>query len=291
MDFVGKRKIWYIISLLLIVPGLFSLFTQGLNLGIDFAGGNLVQVQFEKSIKTEEVRNALETIGLEDSAIQASENNNFIIKTRIMEKSEQTKMVNTLEKELGKLEVLRSEEVGPTIGKELRRSGFLALGVAILLMVAFITVRFEFKFALAGILALLHDILITIGVFSIFQFEVDSTFIAAVLTIFGYSINDTIVIFDRIRENMKKTKKYELATLVNDSIMQTLARSINTVATTLFVLISLFFFGGETTKVFVLALIIGISCGAYSSIFVASPLWIEFRFWGKNKKSLKKAHA
>lgn len=291
MDFIGKRKIWYIISLLLIVPGLFSLLTQGLNLGIDFAGGNLVQAQFEKSIKTEEVRNALETIGLEDSAIQASENNNFIIKTRIMEKSEQTKMVNTLEKELGKLEVLRSEEVGPTIGKELRRSGFLALGVAILLMVAFITVRFEFKFALAGILALLHDILITIGVFSIFQFEVDSTFIAAVLTIFGYSINDTIVIFDRIRENMKKTKKYELATLVNDSIMQTLTRSINTVATTLFVLFSLFFLGGETTKVFVLALIIGISCGAYSSIFVASPLWIEFRFWGKNKKSFKKAHA
>ncbi|MGI6225134.1 MAG: protein translocase subunit SecF [Peptococcales bacterium] len=290
MDFIGKRKIWYVISLLMIVPGLFSLFTQGLNFGIDFAGGNLVQIQFEQNVKTEDVRNVLGTIELEDSSIQGSDNNSFIIKTKLMKKSEQMVMIDVLEKELGQLEVLRSEEVGPTIGKELRRSGFLALGIAILLMIAYITFRFELRFALAGIFALLHDILITVGIFSIFQFEVDGTFIAAVLTIFGYSINDTIVIFDRIRENMKKTKKFELKILVNESIMQTLARSINTVATTLFVLIALFFFGGATTKTFVLALLIGISCGAYSSIFVASPLWFDFHRENKNKFS-KKAHA
>jgi len=289
VDFVGRRKIWYILSLLIIVPGLFSLAIQGLNLGIDFAGGNLVQVQFNNAVTTEEVRSALAAVNLQDSAIQPSENNTFVIKTKVMEQAEQDSMVNTLEEKLGAVEILRSEKVGPTIGKELRRSGFFALGIAILLMIAYITVRFEFKFALAAILALLHDILLTVGIFSILQVEVDSAFIAAILTIFGYSINDTIVVFDRIRENMKKSKKIELAALVNNSIMQTLARSINTVATTLVVLVALFFLGGETTKNFVFALLVGITSGAYSSIFVASPVWTDLRGWGKNK-SLK-AHA
>ncbi|MDK2823824.1 MAG: preprotein translocase subunit SecF [Clostridia bacterium] len=283
MDFVGKRKIWYLLSLLIIVPGLFSLAIQGLNFGIDFAGGNLVQVQFAKEVTTEGVRNALSTISLKDSAIQASENNIFIIKTKVMEQSEQDKMVKTLEKEMGDLEILRSEKVGPTIGKELRRAGLMALIIAIILMIIYITIRFEFKFAVAAIVALLHDILVTVGIFSLLQIEVDSAFIAAILTIFGYSINDTIVIFDRIRENMKKTKKIELTTIVNNSIMQTLARSINTVLTVLFVLFALYFLGGETTKIFVLALLIGITSGAYSSIFTASPVWIDLRNMGKNK--------
>jgi len=290
MDFVGKRKIWYIISLLIIVPGLFSLAIQGLNLGIDFAGGNLIQVDFTQNVTTAEVRSALGTINLQDSGIQASDNNSFIIKTKVMEESEQDNLVSTLEKELGELEIQRSEKVGPTIGKELRRSGFLALGVAILLMVVYITFRFEFKFAVAAIIALLHDILVTLAFFSILQIEIDVAFIAAILTIFGYSINATIVIFDRVRENMKKSKKHELPSLVNTSIMQTMVRSIITSVTTLFVLFALFFFGGETTKNLVLALLIGITSGAYSSIFLSSPLWIDLRRIGKNK-SLKKALA
>ena len=207
-----------------------------------------------------------------------------------MEESEQDNLVSTLEKELGELEIQRSEKVGPTIGKELRRSGFLALGVAILLMVVYITFRFEFKFAVAAIIALLHDILVTLAFFSILQIEIDVAFIAAILTIFGYSINATIVIFDRVRENMKKSKKHELPSLVNTSIMQTMVRSIITSVTTLFVLFALFFFGGETTKNLVLALLIGITSGAYSSIFLSSPLWIDLRRIGKNK-SLKKALA
>lgn len=283
MDFIGKRKLWYLVSALIIIPGLISLLLQGLNLGIDFAGGNLVQVQFNDKVTIEEVRNVLTTINLGDSGIQASGNNVFIIKTKVMDQTEQDNMTNKLEKEIGKLEILRSEKVGPTIGKELRRAGILALLIAIILMVIYITFRFEFKFALAAIGALIHDILVTLSIFSIFQLEINSSFIAAILTIFGYSINDTIVIFDRIRENLKKAKKEELIPLVNKSIKETLARSINTVVTTLFVLLALYFFGGETTKIFVLAMLIGITSGAYSSIFTASPLWVEFRTFGKSK--------
>jgi len=289
MDFIGKRKIWYLLSLLIIIPGLFSLAMQGLNLGIDFAGGNLVQVQFEKEVTTEQVRNGLEKINLQDSVIQPSEDSTFIIKTKVMEQSEQDNMVATLEKEIGEMDILRSEKVGPTVGKELRKAGLLALAIAIVLMIIYITIRFEFKFALAAIGALLHDILVTVGIFSLLQIEIDSAFIAAVLTIFGYSINDTIVIFDRIRENMKKSKKINLPVLVNNSIKQTLARSINTVLTTLVVLFALFFLGGETTKTFILALLIGVTSGAYSSIFTASPLWFEFRTFGKSKSVKAKA--
>ncbi|NLW25522.1 MAG: protein translocase subunit SecF [Clostridia bacterium] len=279
MDFVGKRKIWYFLSLLVIIPGLFSLAVQGFNFGIDFAGGNLLQVKFQDETTIEEVRTALEKINLQDSAIQPSEDNTFIIKTSVVDESQQDQVVNTLEKEIGSLEILRSEKVGPTIGKELRNAGILSLSIAIPLMIVYITIRFEFKFALAGIIALVHDILVTLGIFSIFQLEVDSTFIAAILTIFGYSINDTIVIFDRIRENlrMQKSKKLELIPLINQSIKQSLTRSINTTISTLFVLIALFFFGGETTRLFALAIIIGIAAGAYSSIFIASPLWYEMK--------------
>ena len=279
MDFIGKRKIWYLLSLLVIIPGLFSLAVQGFNFGIDFVGGNLLQVKFQDETTIEEVRAALEIVDLQDSAIQPSEDNTFIIKTSVLDEAQQKDVVSTLEKEIGSLEILRSEKVGPTIGKELRRAGILSLSIAIPLMIVYITIRFEFKFALAGIIALIHDILVTLGIFSIFQFEIDSTFIPAVLTIFGYSINDTIVIFDRIRENLKaqKSRKQELIPLINQSIKQNLTRSINTTISTLFVLLALFFFGGETTRLFALAIIIGIAAGAYSSIFIASPLWYEMK--------------
>lgn len=278
MDFAGKRKIWFLISLLIIVPGIVSLFINGLNFGIDFAGGNLLQIKFDKPTTTEAIRSTLGEYDLEDSLIQASENNVFIIKTKgALDEVKQDNIVDSLEKDLGKLELLRTEKVGPTIGKELRTAGLISLFIAILLMIVYITIRFEFLFAIAAILALVHDVLVTVGIFSIFQFEVDSVFIAAILTIVGYSINDTIVIFDRIRENLRITKKESLNVIVNNSIMQNLTRSINTSLTTLFVLFALFLLGGETTKIFSLALIIGIISGAYSSIFVASPLWLELK--------------
>ncbi len=284
MDFIGKRKFWYILSLLVLIPGLISLMLQGLNLGIDFAGGTIAQVKFQQEVRIEDLRAELTNQGYGSSKIQEMDDGSYQIKTTYLEQEQQNQLVEGLQTSLGELELLRSEAVGATIGKELVQSGLLALGIAILLMIAYIAYRFELKFAIAGIIALFHDILIVVSVFSIFQLEVDSTFIAAVLTIFGYSINDKIVIFDRIRENLHKVKKAELLGVVNTSIKQSLTRSINTSVSTLILLVALFLFGGQTTKIFVLALIIGIAVGAYSSIFFASPLWYDMTMRGKDKQ-------
>ncbi|NMA02416.1 MAG: protein translocase subunit SecF [Clostridia bacterium] len=287
MDFAGKRKIWFFISLLVIVPGLISLVLQGLNFGIDFAGGNLYQLAFQKEVTQEKLRESLAINNLADSQVQPSENNVFIVKTKILDQELEQQVLKTLEKELGSFEILRNEQVGPSIGSELRRNAVISLSIAIVLMILYITIRFEFKFAMAAITALLHDVLITMGIFSIFQIEVNSVFIAAILTILGYSINATIVIFDRIRENLTKTKKEAIEIVVNNSITQTLARSINTTLTVLFVLVPLYFLGGETTANFTLALIIGVTSGAYSSILIASPLWLELKKFSKKNKNIK----
>lgn len=283
MDFAGKRKIWFLISLLVIVPGLISLALQGLNFGVDFAGGNLYQIAFEEKVTLEELRQGLAVNNLAESQIQPSENNIFIVKTKMLDQETEQQLLTTLEQELGSFEILRNEQVGPSIGSELRYAAVVSLSIAIVLMIVYITIRFEFKFAIAAIAALIHDVLVTVGLFSIFQIEVGSVFIAAVLTILGYSINATIVIFDRIRENLKKVKKESIEQVVNNSISQTLARSINTTLTVLFVLLPLYFLGGETTTNFIIALIIGVSSGAYSSIFIASPVWLELKKLGKGK--------
>lgn len=284
MDFIGKRKIWYALSLIIIIPGIISLMFQGLNLGIDFAGGNIMQVKFQQEVSIEEIRAELSKENLGSSKIQLMDDGSYQIKTPVLAQEEQDALMAKISGDLGELEILRSELVGPTVGKELLTNGLVSLAIAVCLIVAYISYRFEFKFALAAIIALFHDVLITISVFSLLQLEVDSTFIAAVLTIFGYSINDTIVIFDRIRENMHGVKKAQLAEMINHSIMQSLSRSINTSLSTLILLVALFIFGGQTTKVFVLALIIGITSGAYSSIFNASPLWYDFKMMGKGKR-------
>ncbi|SMB95697.1 protein translocase subunit secF [Desulfonispora thiosulfatigenes DSM 11270] len=278
MDFIGKRKIPFTVSAIIIIVSLLSLFINGLNFGIDFIGGNTLSVQFGEQTSTKNIRESLKAFDLDDAQIQGSDNNIFVIKTKeSLEESKLAEIKTKLQDDIGKMEVLSSEKVGPVIGKELRKNGILSLVIAIILMVIYITIRFEFKFALAAIIALIHDVLFTVGIFSLFKIEVDITFIAAILTIIGYSINDTIVIFDRIRENLRIVKKESLEKITNDSIIQTLSRSINTVLTTLFTLVALFVLGGATTKIFALTLIIGISIGAYSSIFIASPCWFEFK--------------
>lgn len=277
MDFIGKRKIWYALSLILLVVSIGSLIVQGLNFGIDFQGGTLLHLQFEKgNITVEQFRGELAKVGLEKSQIQKSDDS-FIIKTVELDQEKQKNVLQTIENEFGKYEVLRSEKVGPVIGKELRTAGLLALLIASILQIIYISFRFEFRFGLAAILALLHDVIITTGFFSIMQYEVDVTFIAAILTIIGYSINDTIVIFDRIRENLKYKQKVELADLTNKSIRQSIVRSLSTSVAVLFVLVALIVLGGETTKYFSLAILVGVLAGTYSSIFIASPLWYEFR--------------
>ena len=282
MHFIKLRKIWYLISLVIIIPGLISLFTNGLNLGIDFTGGNILEVRFERPVAVEKVRQVIAGIGIETNrGIQKSSQEGgkvtYLIRTKTLNQEESTKLQKALGK-LSQMTVLRNEYVGPIIGRELTRNALLALIGAAILMVIYITIRFEFKQGIAAVIAILHDVLVVAGIFSLFQIEIDSTFVAAILTIVGYSINDTIVIFDRIRENLKTRRKDEdLEDTINFSLWQTLTRSINTVLTVTFVLVALYFLGGSTIHTFVLALLIGVISGAYSSIFNASPLWFDLK--------------
>ncbi|MDK2856465.1 MAG: preprotein translocase subunit SecF [Bacillota bacterium] len=277
-DLISRSKLWLALSGTVIVIGLVALLVRGgLNLGIDFRGGTLLQLRFAKAVSTEEVRNVLKNYGLEKSGIQNSGSNTVLIRTRDLADQERQNVLAGLKEKLGDYEVLRAERVGGIVSKELTNNAFLALTIASILMLIYITLRFEFKFAVAGILALIHDVLITVGLFALFNIEVDSTFVAAILTIVGYSINDTIVVFDRIREHLKTHRKESLRELVNNSINETLVRSINTSLTTLCAVLALLFFGGETTKVFALALFIGLTSGTYSSLFIASPLWYLWR--------------
>lgn len=283
-DFIGKRKFAYALSYIIIIAGIVSLFVQGLNFGIDFTGGTVFQVQFEDNKEISDLRDELGTMGYDGAQIQQMDNGAFQIKTEFMDQTAQDEFEQQLKDASGSFEVLLTNAVGPSIGQEILLSGILALIVAVVLMVVYITIRFQWRFALAGNIALFHDILVTVSIFSIFQLEVNSNFVAAILTIFGYSINDTIVVFDRIRERLGSVKRDNLAMTVNNAIQSTLRRSLFTSLTTLIPILCVFFFGGETTKVFVLALIIGIVSGTYSSIFVASPLWYDMSMKSKKKR-------
>jgi protein-export membrane protein, secD/secF family len=284
MDFIGKRKLWYAISLVILLAGLVSLIFQGLNLGIDFTGGTNLQLKFENKLDVAQVRSAFTEVGITSAQIQELDDGTYQVKIPYLENEKLIETTNSLKSKLGGLEVLSADSIGPTMGKEIFQKGLIALIVAIFLMVVYISVRFEWRFAFTGILALLHDIFATLGLFSIFQWEINSTFVAAVLTIFGYSINDTIVVFDRIRENIGQVKRENLSTVVNNSIKLSLTRSIYTSVSTLIFLISLLLFGGETTKMFVLAMTLGIAFGTYSSIFIASPIWYDISLKSKKKR-------
>ncbi len=276
--FIKLRKIWYTISVLIILPGIVSLFLQGLNLGIDFSGGSLLDLKFNQPTTIEQVRSVLNEFGLEGATIQRSNETDYLVRTRELTEDENAGVVKELSDKLGGVTVQRSERVGPVIGKELIYKAFQALAVASVLIVIYVAWRFEFKQGIAAIIAMLHDALVVLGVFSIFRIEVDSAFVAAVLTIIGYSLMDTIVIFDRVRENSLNKKKGEaLEDIINRSMWQTMARSINTVLAVLFVLVALLLLGGMTMRSLVLALLVGVLSGAYSSICNASPLWYDFK--------------
>jgi preprotein translocase subunit SecF len=219
----------------------------------------------------------LQKFNLEKSPVQSAGSNTYIIRTETLTEEKSTDLLQTLTKDLGKNEVLRNEKVDALIGDELTRNGILALVLASLGIVLYVTWRFEFNFAVGGIVALLHDVLIMVAFMAIFRLEVDSTFIAAVLTILGYSINDTIVIFDRIRENMKSRKYKDIRELINESIMQTMRRTIFTGTATIITLVALIVLGGETTKVFCTALLVGCISGMYSTVFIASPVWMVMK--------------
>lgn len=292
-DILKRSKLWFAISLLIIIPGIFCMFTKGFNFGIDFTGGTIIEMEFQQEVTLPQVRDVLREYSLDNATIQLSgdvsnveASKDVMIRTMDLEENDRKAVMASLKDEIGDYTVLREEKVGATIGGELITDALMATVISWILIILYVSYRFEWRFGVAAILTLIHDVLIVLSVFSFLQKQVDSSFVAAILTIIGYSINDTIVIFDRIRENQRLHFKRggDLNELANRSIYQTLTRSLYTVFTVLFTTFALYFFGGDTTKDFSFALLIGFFSGSYSSIFVASPLWVVL----KNKFPAKK---
>lgn len=278
LDFISKRKTAAFLSLILLLIGLVSVvLNKGLALSIDFTGGTIVQLKFDEFMEISEARSILSESGFENvdiTTIGAMEDNEILIKTQLTGADLKEKLDNAFSSR--SYETRRVEQVGPKIGNELRTDAVRSIGVALLLILIYIGFRFDFYYAIGSVAALVHDIMITLGLFAVFQFEVNLTTVAAFLTIVGYSLNDTIVVFDRIRENIKINARDKLEVIVNKSLNATLSRTVITSFTTLMVVTVLYLGGLETIKLFALALLFGILIGTYSSIFVASPVMIFF---------------
>lgn len=296
-DIMRRSKIWFAISLLVIIPGMISMFVNGFNFGIDFTGGTIMDMRFEKQVTLVEIRDVLKGYGLDNATIQLSgeasnveASENVMIRTVDLEENDRKAIMASLKEKVGNYTVLREEKVGATIGGELIMDALMATVISWVLIIFYVSYRFEWRFGVSAVLALVHDILVVLSIFSFTQKQVDSSFVAAILTVVGYSINDTIVIFDRIRENLKLhfRRGGDLYALANRSIFQTLTRSLYTVFTCLFTTFALYWFGGDTTKDFAFALICGFFSGCYSSIFIASPLWVTLRNMSENNNSAKK---
>ncbi|HZK24618.1 MAG TPA: protein translocase subunit SecD [Oscillospiraceae bacterium] len=298
-NYIGLRKAALIFSILLILAGMTSLATRGLNYGVDFTGGTLLQIDLGQEFTLDEVRDTLAPFDLEAATVQKvgsetlagneseQKSQEVLIRTPELTAAQQDEVFEAFQERFAIAEdaLLRVENVGAAVGDELQRQAVIALLLASLGMIIYITIRFEYRFAITAIIALLHDAAILLTFFALFRQELNGTFIAASLTILGYSINDTIVIYDRIRENMKYQRKESLVEIVNNSIAQSLRRTINTSLTTLLVLVTLLIFGGVTLRPFISALVVGVVFGTYSSIFIASPLWL----WWKEREAKKKA--
>ncbi len=281
IKFSARRKNFYLISVIIILIGLISLLFQGFNFGIDFAGGTLIQLKFEQEeVTVAEIRSALAEMNLATSTIQSLSPNEFVIRTSQIELEERKEILEKIENKIGPFEILRVEMVGPVIGESLKRLTIFAIVFALIGIILYITLRFEFRFAITSIIALVHDVLIALGILSVLQKEITIPVIAAILTIVGYSINNTIVIFDRLRENLKLKPRTALEEIVDLSINQSLSRTINTAFTTLLPVLALYFFGG-TLSDFAFVLLVGITIGTYSSICIAGPLLLELKKKGK----------
>ena len=286
-NFMGRIKAAVIFSTVLILIGLGSVAVSGgLKFGIDFAGGTLIQLQFKNPPDIEVIRDGLKTIGLGESTIQEFGSKRDIL-IRVQRSEEKLEAVGSMVRKslMGKfnvdeISVERVEMVGPKVGRDLREKALLSILYAIIGIVIYISWRFELQYAIAAIIALIHDVLVTMGAFSIFDKEFTLVIVAAFLTIIGYSLNDTIVVFDRIRENLRRKGKSSIADMINTSINQTLSRTLLTSGTTLLVVIALFFFGGEIIHDFSFALLVGIFIGTYSSIFIASVFLV---YWDSRK--------
>ena len=287
IQFLKYKKITLFISLIFCIISFFSLFINGLNFGIDFKGGSLIEVKSDEGINIGNVRSRLSLLNLGDVQIQNfGSEKNILVRVEASLSENNSSVLSSITNELQTFgEIQRTEVVGPKISSELIQKGILAIISAVGLMLFYIWIRFEWQFSLGAVLALIHDVIITIGIFSFFQIEFNLSIIAALLTIIGYSMNDTVVVYDRIRENLRKYKKQDLYELINSSINQTLSRTVLTSFTTLLALFSLYIFGGQVIKGFTFAMIVGVFVGTYSSTFIASQLLHILgvkRDWSKN---------
>ncbi|HEY5557688.1 protein translocase subunit SecF [Acetobacterium sp.] len=289
-----KNKLWFTLSLILVTISLGSLFIQGLNFGIDFIGGTIVTMELHAPFEEADARGIVDKFDTGADITYAGDAKTQVIITT-------KKSLNTEERQalfsgfqekynLQAADLLSIDTVNPSIGKEMASNAIIAIVVAVLLMLVYITFRFEFLFGITAVIALVHDLIVVLGVYSIFQIQVNSPFIAAMLTVLGYSIMDTVVVFDRIRENRPKFGKHAYLDLVDTSVTQTIVRSINTSLTTLIAITSLYIFGVPAIKDFALPLMVGIAIGTYSSIFNASALWYtikEYQF-KRHEKAIAK---
>lgn len=282
---VKRYKLFFAITITFLIIGLGSMIVKGFNMGIDFTGGSIMDLQFHKTVSVAEVRDVLKERDLGNAIIQLESSDSAVtsakgvlIRTGVISDEQRQQVMADLKSKLGDFDIQRVENVGATIGGELIQQAVLAIVLSWVLMIAYITIRFEFRFALAAIIALIIDVTVTLSYFSLFHVEMDSSFVAALLTVVGYSVNGTIVIFDRIRENLKIHRRSESMTeMVDNSIWQTMGRSIYTVGTSLFAVVSIFLWGGETIRNFAFAMLVGFSSGAYTSTLLAGPLWMLLR--------------
>ena len=273
IDFVGNRKYAMIFSAILLIVSIASLSFQGLKFGIDFTGGTLIELGYEKTADLEDIRFKLSEGDFKGTNVQYFGSDTEVLIQLEPQEVSSAKLSSSIIRMLGDgIDVRRVEFVGPKVGEELTNDGGLAMLYALIGILIYVAFRFEYRFALGSITALVHDVIITLGVFSILQIEFDLTVLAAILAVIGYSLNDTIVVFDRIRENFLSTRKLEPMPIVNEALNQTLSRTLMTSLTTLLVLFALFYLGGEVIHSFAGALLIGVLIGTYSSIYVASSM-------------------
>lgn len=293
-DFMGARKIAITVSVLMVLISIGALAIRGLSFGLDFTGGTLIEVGYSKTVELPPIRAALEKAGFRDAVVQHFGTSKDVL-VRIAPQEGQNanllgdrvlKVLNGISGDHAKMR--RQEFVGPQVGNELRDDGGLAMLIALGCILLYVMARFEYRFALGSIIALLHDVTITLGCFALFQWDFDLTVLAAVLAVIGYSLNDTIVVFDRIRENFRKLRRVPPTEVVNRSLNQTLSRTIMTSFTTMLVVIAMFLFGGQLIHSFALALMIGIFVGTYSSIYVASTLALAMNITSNSLVPVKK---
>ncbi len=276
-DFMGKRKIWFIISSIIILTGVVFYFVRGFNFGIDFLGGNLMEIQFKEEVNISALRKVMEKTGYGNSILQSTAPDQYIIRTVPIDSSQKATILDSLDKEFGIYRpLIQDREVAPGFSRQIIRYALIAVAISIAAILIYVWIRFEVRFAIAAILELVHDILIVLSLYLITFREFNSTTVAVLLTILGYSLSDGIVIFDRVREEVRLDKRSKFSDIVNYSINKTLTRTMSTSATTLFPVIALLILGSQTLQDFAFGLFVGVISGSYSSIFIGSPLLVIF---------------